>query len=153
MFPIRKHRVRKNLDLVKDPLIQHMPQVAPAARGLGIHGRGRVASTRRTLHRAGGSAVDGARAATVEINRQRIQHDVVGAVLIIFQRPLLDGSVNQTEIIDARAFAGVFAGFDEIGDGDAGKEADNRNHNHNFNERKSRFSRELNIHTGAWFFA
>jgi hypothetical protein len=41
----------------------------------------------------------------------------VGVLLLVFQRPLLFGRVNQAKIIDASILLRRGAGFNEVGDG------------------------------------
>src|SRR6185312_11847908 len=131
----------------KSESVELVAQVSLAARGLDVDRGGAVGATGRAPHTAGGGAVDGAGAATIEIYRKGTQLDRIGGIFIIFQRPLLDGSINQTEVVDAGAFSRVFAGFDKVGNGNAGQKADNGHHNHDFDERERCLSRETNFHT------
>ena len=110
------------------------------ARGLRIHGGGSIGSAGGALHTTGGSAVDGARATTAEIRSQRRQHDVIRAILAVFQRPLLDRTVDQAEVVDAGVFASGFTSFDEVRDRNRGQETDDCHHDHDFNEREARFA-------------
>ena len=112
------------------------------ASRLRIHSRRSIGAARGALHTAAGSAVDHARAATAEIRSQRAQvrADVVGAVLAVFQRPLLDRTVDQAEVVDASIFASGFTSFDEVRDRNRGQETDDCHHDHDFNEREARLA-------------
>jgi hypothetical protein len=54
-------------------------------------------------------------------------------LLLVFQRPLLFGRVNQAKIIDASILLRRGAGFNEVGDGNGGEEA---NHGHRRKDKK-----------------
>jgi len=106
-----------------------------------VHRRRNIAAARGALHSATGSAVDHARATTAEVRSQRAQvrADVVRAVLAVFQRPLLDRTVDQAQVVDARIFAGCFTSLDEVRDRNRGQETDDCHHDHDFDERETRF--------------
>ena len=116
-----------------------------AAGRLLVHRRARVGSARGAIHRArnAGATIDLARAATAEIRSQRGAEDrahAVRAVLAVFQRPLLDRTVDQAQVVDASIFAGGFTSFDEVRDRDRGQEADDGDNDHDFNEREARLA-------------
>jgi hypothetical protein len=144
MFPVGKHRVVLKKE---NESVELVAEISLAARRLGIDRCGAVGAAGRTPHPARSAAVDRAGAAAIEIHREGFQHDGVAGIFIVLQRPLLDGSINQTKIVDARIFARGFAGFDKVGNGDAGQQADNSHHNHDFDERERCLSRETNFHT------
>ena len=112
------------------------------ARGLRIHGRHVVGAARGALHGAAGSTVDLARAATAQVRSQRadVRFHAVRAVLAVFQRPLLDRTVDQAQVVDARIFAGCFTSLDEVRDRNRGQETDDCHHDHDFDEREARFT-------------
>jgi len=110
------------------------------ARGLRIHFADRVGAAGGALHATGCCAVEHARATTAEVLGQRGADHVVRAVLAVFQRPLLDRTVDQAEVVDARIFASGFTSFDEVRDGDRGQETDDSHHDHDFNEREARLA-------------
>ena len=110
------------------------------ARRLRVHSGGSISSARGALHTTSGTAVDGTCATAAEVRSQRAQHDVVRAVLAVFQRPLLDRTVDQAEVVDASIFASGFTSFDEVRDRDCGQEADDRDDDHDFNEGEARFA-------------
>ena len=117
------------------------------ARGLRIHLADGVRTTGRAFDTASSGTIEHARATTAEVLSQRGADHVVRAVLAVFQRPLLDRTVDQAEVIDTSIFASRFASFDEVRDGDRSEEADDGHHDHDFNERKARLARGLNFHT------
>ena len=86
------------------------------------------------------SAVDRTRAATAEVRGQRAKNHGVRAVLVVFQRPLLNGAVDQAKIINTSVLARRFASFDEVRNRNSGQETDNRDNDHDFNEREARLA-------------
>ena len=100
----------------------------------------RIRSLRRASHGASGGAVDHAFATTAEVRRQFARRDAVGAVLAVFQRPLLNRTVDQAQVVDASIFAGGFTSFDEVRDRNRGQETDDCHYDHDFNERETRFA-------------
>ena len=51
---------------------------------------------------------------------------------LVFQRPLLDCSINLAEVVDARILLRGGAGLDEVGNRDRCQEADDGHHDHDF---------------------
>ena len=111
-----------------------------AAGRLRIHGSGSIGAAGGALNTAAGSAVDRACATAAKVRGQRAQvrADVVRAVLAVFQRPLLDRTINEAEVVDAGIFASCFTSFDEVRDRNRGQETDDGHHDHDFNEREAR---------------
>ena len=103
---------------------------------LRIHLGGVIRSARGAFH----VGIDRARTAAAQVAGQRAGRDRVRAVLAVFQRPLLDRTVDQAEVVDASILASGFTSFDEVRDRNSGQEADDGNHDHDFNERKARLA-------------
>ena len=116
-----------------------MTIIEPTER-LRIDSRRRVGSARGAFGRTRAGAVDVTRAAAAEVSGQRSQRHGVRAVLAVFQRPLLDGAVDQAEVVNASILASRFTSFDEVRDGNRGQETDDCNHDHDFNEREARLA-------------
>ena len=113
---------------------------AKAALRLSVDIGGRVASARGAFGRAGAGTIDGAFAAAAQIRGQRGNNHGVRAILAVFQRPLLDGAVDQAEVVNASILASRFTSFDEVRDGNRGQKTDDCNHDHDFNEREARLA-------------
>ena len=94
----------------------------------------------RSARRAFGGRVDRSRAAAAEIAGQHTNRHCARAVLAVFQRPLLDRTVDQAQVVDASIFASGFTSFDEVRDRNRGQETDDCHHDHDFNEREARFA-------------
>jgi len=129
------------------PSLKNVALVALAASGAGINSRQGIGSARRAFHGARTFAIDFSCAAAIEKSGQLVDDYRVASIFIIFESPLLDGTINQTEIVDAGIFAGSFASFNEIGDGNPGQETNDCHNDHDFNESEARFAIELNFHT------
>ena len=64
----------------------------------------------------------------------------IAGVLLVFQRPLLDGTVNLAQVVDARVHLGLRAGAHEVGNRDRREEADDGHDDHDFNEGEARLA-------------
>ena len=70
----------------------------------------------------------------------QIRHDVgrqirrVRLSLVVGRRPLLLGVLNQAQVVDAGALAGLLAGLQERGNGNRGEQCDDCDHDHDFNQ-------------------
>ena len=121
-----------------------MTEVSLRARRLRIHRGTFVGSGRGATHATALGAVDLARAATAQVLGQGGGQDRAGdgirAVLAVFQRPLLDRTVDQAEVVNASIFASRFTSFDEVRDRDRGQKTDDGDDDHDFNEREARFA-------------
>ncbi len=53
---------------------------------------------------------------------------------VSFDRVLINGGVNHTQIVEDTAGLGTFTGAEESGHGDRGQERDNRDNDHDFHE-------------------
>ena len=120
-------------ELIRELVIERVRLVASRLR---IHGRSGIGAARGAFH----IGVDRSRAAAAEIAGQRRQRHAVRAVLAVFQRPLLDRTVDQAEVVDASIFASGFTSFDEVRDRNRGQETDDGDDDHDFNEREARFA-------------
>jgi hypothetical protein len=92
--------------------------------------KARGVSSRRTYRHA----------AAVAPNQVRLKIRLIGngvARLFVFQGPLLLGTINLPEIIDARILLAPFSGPHEVWNGYAGQESDDCHYDHYFYQRKS----------------
>ena len=71
---------------------------------------------------------------------------------LILERPLLDGAVNLTEVVDARILLRSGAGADEVRDGDGGQEADDSHHDHDFDECEALLAITIDLHVFLSFW-
>ena len=99
-----------------------------------------LAARRVGVHRIDGVAAAG------RAGRIRIVLDVVPYFsrtrrvrvgLLVFQRPLLFGTINLAEVVDAGVFLCRIAGANEVRDRDGGQQTDDGNHDHDFHEREA----------------
>ena len=110
----------------------------------GVAGRERG----RRINRAGRQNAG----ATTEVGLQIAARGGAARNLLVFQRPLLLGAVNQTQIVDAGVLLRGRARAHEVGNGDRGQQTDDGHHNHDFNERKARLAIYFSLHTYVSFF-
>ena len=60
--------------------------------------------------------------------------------LLVFQSPLLLGSVNLAEVVDASVLLSLGAGANEVRDGDRSQETDDGDDDHDFDQGEARFA-------------
>ena len=105
-----------------------------------VHSGRSVSSFRGAANATLGCAVQDTRPGAIEVLGQRTVHDGGRAVRAAFQRPLLNGAVNQPEVVDTGVLPSRFTGLDEVRDGNRGQETDDCDHDHDFNEREARLA-------------
>ena len=72
--------------------------------------------------------------ALFQILRPRCHRHAHARGFVVFDRVLVDGSVDQTKIIDDPARLGTFPGPEEPGDRNGRQQGDDRNYDHDFHE-------------------
>ena len=127
---------------------------------------GRITSVRQLAHRRGRGVRDGIAAgkglrriqravgqhtrrpaAHVRLNLRPVRSQGSGRLGPGFQRPLLDGTVNLTEVVNARVLLRSRTRLQEVGNRDRSQKADNGHHDHNFHQCKTRFTGRIDFHT------
>ena len=70
-----------------------------------------------------------------------------------FQGPLLLGTVDLAQVVDAGVLLRGRAGAHEVGDGDGGQQADDGHHDHDFHQREARLFDGIEFHSFEFSFA
>jgi len=108
----------------------------------GVAGRERVRGVSRArISDRGGSGITADIRSEIRFRRRR------DAGLLGFERPLLLGTINLTEVVDASIHLGGRARLHEVGNRDRSQEADDGHHDHDFNEREARVLVVTNLHS------
>src|SRR5206468_3944276 len=72
------------------------------------------------------------------------------AGFVVFDRILVDGGIDQAQVIDDAARLRAFAGAKEAGDRDGGEQSDDGHDNHNFDQGKAGSTRsEIHFHAAG----
>ncbi len=80
----------------------------------------------------------GASATEVRVDVRRVRRNL--RLLTVFQRPLLLGSINDAEVVDAGVGLRGLTSSHEVGNRDSRQQADNGDDDHDFNQRKAGFT-------------
>src|SRR4051794_13393182 len=100
----------------------------------GIGDRNFVAVTERVATR-------GTNRKIFEIASDVARGDRGARLLFSFHGPLLDGVINDLQVLDASYHSDAFPRLYIVGNGDAGQNADQGHHNHDFNKSETPASR------------
>ena len=87
-----------------------------------------------------------ARRAAADVRHYAVSRGSVAAGLALLQSPLLLGSVNLAEVVDARIGLGVRAGMHVVRNRDRSQEADDSDHDHDFHQCKAGLPRRFDFH-------
>ena len=106
-----------------------------------VHSRGGIGTTAGAFHIGVDSTFDvGGRAA-----RDIGQTDSRTGSLFVFQRPLLDRTLDLFQVGDAGIGLSGGASLHKVRNRDCGEQTDDRNHNHDFNQRETLLLSLLNV--------
>jgi len=89
--------------------------------------------------------------AAAEVRLEVAAHGQAGGNLLVFQGPLLLGTIDQTQVVDTGILLGGRAGAHEVRNRDRGQKTDDGDDDHDFNERKARLAICLSLHTYVSF--
>ena len=126
-------------------LLQHMRGRNDLANGSRLHVTDRVAR-RKGAGRIRRAARERAKITAAHVGLDvRLRRGGVGGSLV-FQGPLLLGTVNLTEVVDAGILLRGGAGANEVGNRDGGQETDNGHDDHDFHQREALFAGFILFH-------
>ena len=100
-----------------------------------------------------GSAAGRANDRVLQIRGHVCFHNGGCGILLELERPLLDRTINLTEIVDTGILLRGGAGFDEVGDRDRCEQADDGHYDHDFNQREAGFIGRIDLHTIYYLFS
>ena len=124
------------------------------ARGLlgdCAHSRGIAGGPGLSAIRGAGRQFAGGAMAEIGLQFRRGAGDAGGGLLTLFERPLLLGTVDQTQVVNTCILLRSGAGAHEVGYGDGGQQTDNRDDDHDFHQSETCLAGDFIFHRLSFF--